>query len=122
MNEQFEKRFEVKESDTAQSVGSGGLAVLSTPMMIAYMENAAWTWLEEQIGENETSVGTKLIVSHFAPTFVGKEVIVTIELKEQDKRRYTFHIYAKVDGKPIGEATHTRVVVDAEKFMEQAKK
>ena len=67
----YEIRGTVTEASTAQSVGSGGLPVFSTPYMIAMMENAAYTLLQRELPEGKTSVGTKLDVFHVAASPVG---------------------------------------------------
>lgn len=39
--EEFLKEFVVGSKDTAEEIGSGDLAVLATPVMIAMVENTA---------------------------------------------------------------------------------
>lgn len=117
METNFEKTFTVQESETAKAVRSGGLPVLSTPHMIAYMENTAMTLMEKGLSEEQTSVGIEINVQHLAPTAVNKEVYVKAELLENTKKVYTYKIEATVEGKLIGKAMHKRTIVDREQFM-----
>lgn len=113
------KTFTVKESETAQAVGSGGLPVLSTPHMIAYMENTAMNLMQTGLNEGDTSVGIEINVNHLAPTAVDKEVIIKVEEIEQNKKIVTYKIEALVDEELIGKAVHKRAVVNEEQFMRQ---
>ena len=54
----------VDEENTALAVGSGDMEVFATPMMIALMENAAAACIADELGEENTSVGTMISVSH----------------------------------------------------------
>ncbi|MGO1475985.1 thioesterase family protein [Alkalibacterium gilvum] len=117
----FKKVFTVKQSETAQAEGSGDLSVLSTPHMIAYMENTAMNLMSEELNETETSVGIEINVSHLAPTAVNK--VVSVEAKQTDKsgKTFTYQIEAFVDEQLIGKATHRRMIVDKEAFLEKIK-
>ncbi|GAB2500973.1 hypothetical protein GCM10008929_22060 [Alkalibacterium psychrotolerans] len=117
MSKVLKKQFTVKENETAQAVGSGGLPVLSTPHMIAYMENTAMTLMQNELVEGDTSVGMEIQVNHLAPTALDKTVSVKAEQTDQQKKIYTYKIEAYVDDKLIGQATHKRAVVNEEKFM-----
>jgi fluoroacetyl-CoA thioesterase len=64
----------------------------------------------------EQTVGTRVEVSHSAPTPPGKEVVVEVELTAVEGRRLVFHVSAKDDAATICEGTHERFVIDAEKF------
>jgi fluoroacetyl-CoA thioesterase len=64
----------------------------------------------------EQTVGTRVDVSHTAPTPPGKDVVVEVELTAVDGRRLVFRVSAKDDAATICEGTHERFVVDAEKF------
>lgn len=113
--------FTVKETETAQSVGSGGLPVLSTPHMIAYMEHTAWKAVENELDDVQTTVGTAVDIKHLAPTDVGKEVEVTAMLTASTEKTLTFHVEARADGRLIGEGTHQRAVITVDRFLESVK-
>lgn len=107
----------VGESDTAQNVGSGTLPVFATPMMVALMENAAMKATEQLLSEGETTVGSKLNVKHLRPTAIGEEVSATAVLTAQEGRKLTFSVVATDKNGTIGEGTHVRYIINAEKFM-----
>ena len=54
----LELTFPVTETLTAKTVGSGTLDVLATPVMIARMEQAAWTAVAPSLSPEEGTVGT----------------------------------------------------------------
>lgn len=110
----------VERADTAQEVGSGSLLVYATPCMVALMEGAACNALEGKLAEGETSVGTRTDVQHLAATPVGMEVRAESRLTAVDGRRLTFEITAFDEAGEIGKATHERVIVKTERFLEKA--
>jgi predicted thioesterase len=115
----FESRYIVGDDDTALVVGSGDLPVLATPRLIAWMENAAMRSVAQTLGDNETTVGGKIDVSHLRPSAVGTEVIVTAVLDNAEGRKRTFSVVAKDSEGVIAEGMHVRFVVDRERFMEK---
>ena len=56
---------------TAESVGSGKVGVLATPVMINVIEAAALAAIDPHLSEGHQSLGTFLQVSHIAATPVG---------------------------------------------------
>ena len=109
----------VTEALTAASIGSGSLPVFGTPYMLAMMENAALTCLQTFLPEGRSSVGTHLDVKHTAPSPVG--IIVTAEAEitnvSENGRMVDFAVRAWDEKGPIGEGTHTRAIIDCEKFL-----
>ena len=107
----------VSEVNTAQAVGSGSLAVFSTPMMIALMEQAACNCLDTHMAGGQTTVGTEISIQHMAASPLGAEITATATITSVDGRKVSFAVSAH-DGKAeIGKGTHQRVVIDAERFM-----
>ena len=102
---------------TAEYIGSGDLAVLATPAMCALMENAAMMAVAPQIEEGQTTVGTALNIEHLRATKVGEVVTATAVLTEVNGRELKFNIAARDAVGIIGEGTHTRFIVNREKFM-----
>ena len=82
----------VTPENTAAAVGSGSLPVFATPYMIALMENAACNAIADALEDGQSSVGTKLDVSHDAATPVGMHVTAQAELIEVDRRRLVFRV------------------------------
>lgn len=109
----------VEKEDTAQYVGSGSLLVYATPCLAALMEGAACAAIEEALPQGQTSVGTALNLEHLSATPVGLDVRASAEVTAVDGRKITFAITAFDEAGEIGRATHTRVLVDSEKFLEK---
>ena len=103
-------------NDTAKALGSGGLDVLSTPKLIALMENAALLSVRPYLEEGSDTVGTLLNVKHLAATPVGMTVRAEAELIAIDRRRLVFSVKAWDEVELVGEGTHERFIVDMEKF------
>jgi len=118
---EYEIAREVCEEHTALRLGSGTLPVLATPALIAMMENAAMCCVAGCLDEGQTTVGSCVDVSHMRPTAVGAKVVVRAVLKRIDGRRLEFGVEAFCGQELIGQGTHTRCVVDGEKFMSRLK-
>ena len=54
--------------------------VLSTPVMIMTMENAALNAIKPYFEAGETAVGTRVDVSHLAATPVGRRIVAFAEV------------------------------------------
>jgi len=93
--------------------------VLSTPVMIMMMENAALNAMKPYFEGNETAVGSRVDVRHLAATPVGRLVTGEAEVTLVDGRRVEFTIRARDGAEEIGVGTHERVVIDLVKFNER---
>ncbi len=104
---------------TAEAVGSGALPVFGTPFMAAMMENAALTALQTFLEEGQGSVGTRLGITHDAPTPVGMKVWAEAEITavSENGRMVDFKVTAWDEKGPIGGGTHTRAIINSEKFL-----
>lgn len=114
--------FPVTEDVTAKNVGSGTLDVLATPIMIARMEQAAWTAVAPHLEEGNGTVGTLMNAKHLSPTPVGMEVTCRAELTEADGRRLVFRVEARDAKGLVGEGIHERAIIQNERFLAKAKK
>ncbi|MBR2896597.1 MAG: thioesterase family protein [Oscillospiraceae bacterium] len=110
----------VTEENTAKSAGSGNLQVFGTPYMIALMEKAACEAVAPYLDEGCTTVGTQLNVAHLAATPLGDRVTAEVELVEIDRRRLCFKVTARDSVDLIGEGTHERFIIQADRFLEKA--
>ncbi|MBQ9459648.1 MAG: thioesterase family protein [Oscillospiraceae bacterium] len=119
IGDSFEVRHTVVQADTAEALGSGGLAVLATPRLTALMENAAFTLLQDGLPEGKSSVGINLNVSHVSPTPVGMEIRVTAEITEiaENGKTVDFKVTGFDAAGLIGEGTHRRAVIDTQRFL-----
>lgn len=110
----------VIHENTAAVVGSGSLEVFATPMMIALMENAALNTVKPFLAEGEATVGTEISVTHDAPTPIGETVTAEAELIAVDRRKLQFQVQARVGDEIIGKGTHTRFIINEERFLQKA--
>ena len=113
----FTSTMQVTPEVTAEYIGSGDLAVLATPAMCALMENAAMMAVATHLKEGQTTVGTALNIEHLRAIKVGKIITATAVLTEINGRELKFNIAARDEVGMIGEGTHSRFIVNREKFM-----
>ena len=109
-----------EREDTALEVGSGDLLVYATPCMAALMEGAACEAIAECLQEGQSSVGTSLNIAHTSATPVGLEVRAEAEVTAVEGKVITFAVRAFDEAGEIGSGTHTRVIVNSQKFLEKA--
>lgn len=110
----------VSQEQTAQSLGSGELAVFGTPCMIALMENTALKSVQPHLEAGQGTVGTLLNVKHVAATPVGMQVRCETRLIEVDRKRLVFEVKAYDACGLIGEGVHERFIIDNQRFMQKA--
>ncbi|MFC2111232.1 thioesterase family protein [Bacteroidota bacterium] len=111
----------VSENDTAIHYGSGSIEVFASPAMISLMENTAMNLVQKYLPNNFTTVGTEVSVEHLRATAVGRKVNCMSKLIDVDGRKLVFQVEAKDDKGLIGKGTHTRFVIDINKFMSRVK-
>lgn len=112
-------QFEVTEADTAAALGSGDLAVLGTPRLLAWCEAATCAAIATSLDQARTSVGTRVSLEHLAASPVGARVEVEARVVHVDGRLVRFSVAAThlSDGRLVGSGEVTRVVVDRERFV-----
>ncbi|MBQ3208367.1 MAG: thioesterase family protein [Alistipes sp.] len=111
----------VNQNNTAKALGSGDMDVFATPAMVALMENAAMTAVAPHLEAGQTTVGTQITTSHIKASALGATISATATLTAVDGRSLTFAITAREGDKVIGEGTHTRFIVDRERFLAKLK-
>jgi len=109
-------------SNVAETVGSGSLQVFSTPSMVALMEKAACKCLASGLESGQTSVGTKLDIEHIAASLIGATITAEAKIERIFGNKIEFSVVAYGNEKKIGIGTHTRFIVDEDRFMERAKR
>lgn len=116
--------YEVTEADLASRValddGDVFPAVLATSRLVALMEVAAARLMRPLVGPGELSVGVAMEIRHTAPTPVGATVEVRATYVGPDDGLHRFTIEASDHGGPIGQAVHTRAIVDPQRLLDRA--
>jgi predicted thioesterase len=112
----------VTEQNTAICAGSGTLPVFATPFMCALMEKAAWMAIAPALNEGDSSVGTKLSISHVSATPVGLKVWAESEVTAVDGKRIEFTVTAGDEKGLIGSGTHERFIVTDQRFLLKTEK
>ena len=110
----------VVQGNTAISAGSGTLPVFATPFMCALMEKAAWMAIAPALDEGDSSVGTKLSISHLSASPVGLKVWAESEVAAVDGKRIEFRVTAGDEKGLIGEGTHERFIITNDRFLAKA--
>lgn len=125
MNKHADIEHVVEEDGLASSMGSGSLAVLATPQLAAWMEEAACACLgqadslgtESEEAEQMTSVGININLDHLKASPLGATIKVRATVTKVDGRKIEFWCEAWQGDDLIGQASHTRFMVDGEKFL-----
>lgn len=113
----FEKTLTVTEVLTAGQLHRRGMYVLSTPEMIRLVEHCALEGVQPFLQSNQNSVGTRVDVRHLSATPVGMQVTARCILVEIDRRRLVFQAEVHDELEKVGEGTHERFIVDAERQL-----
>lgn len=108
---------EVNKKNTAVAFGSGDVEVFATPAMIALMEKTANESVKELLPEGYVSVGIEINAKHIKASKVGSKIVCESFLSNVEGKKLTFNITAYDETAKIGEATHSRVIVEKTKFL-----
>lgn len=109
----------VTDADTAVAFGSGDVAVLATPRIVALVEEATVAALAGQLQPGETSVGVRVQLDHLAPTAVTKTVVAEAVLEKIKGRQLVFNVSVNDPQGLVAAGKVTRVMVDRDRFMEK---
>jgi predicted thioesterase len=112
----------VTDADTAAALGSGDVAVLATPRLIAWMEAATVRSALRSIDAGQTTVGTEIRIRHRRATPVGGRVEITATpAGDAVGRRLTFVVRARDDaGQLVADGEIIRTIVDRNGFLAAA--
>lgn len=112
--------LEVAEDDTAAAMGSGDVAVLATPRVLALAEQAAVQALGSCLPEDKTSVGAWVELEHLLPSHVGDTVTAEAVLLGVHGRRLEFSITVTSGDEEVAHCRHKRVLVSRSRFEKPA--
>ena len=116
---EYTSEIVVTESVTAAVIGSGDMAVLATPAMMALMENAAMLAVAPHLPEGCTTVGGHIESTHLHPSKIGDRVTASAVVTKVDGKKIEFKVEARSGEVLLGEGTHLRFIVDRKKFLER---
>jgi len=111
------KTIRVSADMTATKFGSGLVDVFATPAMIAFMETTALHSISSFLTETLTSVGTEVNIKHLRASPVGRDLRCESKVIEVNGKKIVFEVAVFDEDVLVGHGTHTRYVVDKEKFM-----
>lgn len=111
----------VGDADTAVALGSGDVAVLGTPRVVALVEQAAVVALHGALPAGSTSVGMRVQLDHLRPTAVGVTVVADAVLERIEGRRLVFTVSVSDPGGLVAAGRVTRVLVDVERFLDKTR-
>jgi predicted thioesterase len=117
-----EKEVVVEDKHVASHLGSGGVPVYATPMMVLHMEETSRQAVDHLLGPDGATVGAYMAVKHLAPTPKGMKVRIRSELVKIDGRMLTFRVEAWDEVEKVGEAEHVRAIISMAKFAERIEK
>lgn len=112
----------VTTEKTAKHYGSGCVEVFATPAMIAGMEKTCMDSVQPFLGSGETTVGTLVHAEHIKATPLGETVSYRSELTEVNGREMKFTVEAFDKTGMIGKGSHSRFIINIEKFMSKLPK
>src|SRR5574341_2392656 len=115
----FEKTLTVTEPLTAAQLHRRGIYVMSTPEMIRLVEHCALEGVQQFLQPDQNSVGTKVDLRHLGGTPMGMRVTARTTLVAIDRRRLVFQAEVHDELERVGEGTHERFIVDAEKHLQR---
>jgi predicted thioesterase len=113
----YQSQTRVEEWMTAEKAGNKGVDVLSTPMLLQLIEEAAVQCLVPVLGADEVTLGAHIDLTHLAPTPVGFIVRTEVEVIGLDGRRVNFAVAAFDEREKIAEGTHERYIVEKARFL-----
>jgi fluoroacetyl-CoA thioesterase len=110
----------VSDSDTSAAAGTSDVAMLATPSIILFAEQATWAALDGRLDEGTSAVEHRVEISHLAPTPVGAKIRAEAVLEAIEGRRLVFRVSVSDDRGLVAAGRFTRVIVSKEKFLERA--
>ncbi len=121
-----ELKVKTTPEDSAQKFYPHLPDVFATPFLAGLMERVSAELINMHLKPGEQSVGISMDLKHMAATPLGMEIRVRTEVTAVEGRKLTFRLEAFDDVEKIGEASHERFVIQADKFnarvAEKAKK
>ena len=113
---------ETTDEMSAQKVYPHVPNVYATRAMVGHIEEVCADLVLSHLGEGEQTVGTGMTFKHMAATPLGMKVRYTAKLTKVDGPKLAFEVEGFDEVDKIGEATHYRFIINAEKFNKNVAK
>ena len=117
-----EMTWVVGREHLASSFGSGLADVLATPILVGFCEECCRKIVDSDLPGGEQTVGTEIRIRHIAATPQGMKVTVRAVLGRIDGRKLQFDIEASDEIEKIAEGTHTRFIIETDRFSRRIEK
>jgi len=117
-----ESQFTVEPQHLIDFARDGMPAVLSTPVLIGWLERTAREMLEPFLAPDERTVGAEVEVRHFAPTPLGQRIICTARVIHAEGGQITFQVEARDQHELIARGLHKRAVIQVESFARRVER
>jgi len=118
----LEKEFVVENQHSAAKVASGAVNVLSTPSVVAFIENTSFELAQKFMENGKTTVGFYIEVFHLAPVPLGEKVKVVSIIDDIKERKIKFVVTVYWKERKIAEGIHERVIVIEDEFYKKISK
>ena len=113
---------ETTDDMSAQKVYPHVPNVYATRAMVGHIEEVCADMVRPYLGEGEQTVGTGMTFKHMAATPLGMKVRYTATLTKVDGPKLAFDVEGFDEVDKIGEATHYRFIINADKFNKNVAK
>lgn len=107
----------VDAADTARSLGTGDVDVLSTPRLLQLMQRATMAALEGHVTDGMITAVMRVNLDHLNGSPVGADVAATATLTRIEGRRLVFEVEAVSEGITVGMGRVIRVQIDRDSFL-----
>lgn len=86
--------------------------------MIGLVEDTCLALVQPLLDEGQTTVGTRVDVTHVGTVWTGEEVTIRVRLtKVTQHRLLTFEVEVEAPGGRISTGTHQRLVLERSRFL-----
>jgi predicted thioesterase len=113
---------ETTDDMSAQKVYPHVPNVYATRAMVGHIEEVCADLVLSHLEAGQQTVGTGMTFKHMAATPLGMKVRYTAKLTRVDGPKLAFEVEGFDEVDKIGEATHYRFIIDAEKFNQNVAK
>ncbi len=107
----------VADPDTAAELGSGTVAVLGTPRLLALCEEATVAAVAGHLDPGRTTLGVQVRLDHVAASPIGRTVTAEATVEKVAGKKVFFTVSAHDDRGLVAAGKVTRVIVDEAEFM-----